>query len=220
VNAPKVPPVSAATGPASPTASEMEAAVTPCPKCQTPLIDPNGLGWCRSCGYCKSLEDDKARVPLANQPPAPQASALGLVEFADILAKLPRWVWVLLGGIAAIVVLNLPLARTLAEKPLPRAVCSTVEMFLGLLMIFVAQTWALCILAPGDDKLNFKDALLPGRLWGMTLRKLPAMHLQVWLASWGLACILAAVFVTGGQGHWLKYLPKTAETPPPVEQPQ
>src|SRR5947209_18438152 len=35
-----------------------------CPKCQGPLVSPETLGWCQKCGYCRSLEEDKARVRL------------------------------------------------------------------------------------------------------------------------------------------------------------
>jgi len=200
--------------------AEAEPAGDFCPRCKSKLIDPNGLGWCKACGYCKSLEDDKARVPLEAQRLPRPPSTLGLVEFGQVMAQLPSWVWIMLGGVAIVVAFSVPLAGSLAARPLPRAVCSTVEAILGLLLIFAAQTWALCVLAPGDDKLHFKDAVFPGRLWGMSLRRLPQMRGQVWLASWGLACILSAVFVIGGQAHWLTYLPKKATPPPAVEQPE
>jgi len=192
-----------------------------CPKCQGKLIDPSGLGWCKSCGYCKSLEEEKDRVPLAETPATPRTpSVLGMVEFGQMLAKLPNWALVLISGIGVVVVANLPPAKALAENSLTRAVFATAEMGVGLLMIVAAQIWALFVLAPGDDKLGFKDAILPGRLWGMTLKRLPAMRGQVWLASWGISCILAAVLIIGGLAHWLDYLPKKANSPAAVEQPQ
>jgi hypothetical protein len=192
-----------------------EAEAESCPKCQAKLIDPSGLGWCRACGYCKSLEEDKNKVPAeTTQPAAPQPSALGFREFAQMLAKLPHWVRALLAGAAVIVAINLIPACLLAADTLPRAVVATTEIVIGLLVIFVAQTWALCVLAPDDDKLHFKDAIIPGRLWGVALRKLPGTRGQVWLAGWGLTCILSAVFVVGSLTHWLNYLPKKSSPPP------
>jgi hypothetical protein len=188
-----------------------------CPKCHQALIDPQGLGWCKGCGYCKSLEEDKARVPLeTKKTSARQPSVLGVVEFGQMMGRLPDWAWVLIGGAAGIAVLSLPVGMLLESSPLARAICSTLEIALGVITIIAAQIWALCLLAPNDDKLHFKDAILPGRLWGQTLGKLPEMRVQVWLVGWGLAAILSAVLVTGGLGHWLTYLPKKA--PPAVEQ--
>ena len=28
------------------------------------LINPESLGWCQACGYCRSLEEDRAKMPL------------------------------------------------------------------------------------------------------------------------------------------------------------
>ena len=199
-------------------AAVSEPAAATCPKCKANLIDPSGLGWCRACGYCKSLEEDKARMPLTAAAPRRQASALGLVEFIQVMAKLPSWTYVLAGGVGVVLVINLLAARLLASNPLPLAAWSTGEIILGLLMMFAAQLWALCILAPTDEKLHFKDALLPARLWWQTLARLPATRGQTWLAGWGLACILSGIFVSGGLTHWMTYLPKKPSPAPTAQQ--
>jgi hypothetical protein len=187
-----------------------------CPKCEKKLIDPSGLGWCRSCGYCKSLEDDKARVPIQTQPAQPRkASLFGMAEFGEVMSRLPAWTWVLVGGAGTGLAVNVLLSLVLPEASLSRALVATGEIAVGLLLIFVGQTWALCLLAPDDDKLHFKDAVLPGRLWAATVRKLPETRGQVWLVGWGLVCILSAILVVGGLTHWLSYLPKKA--PPAVQ---
>ncbi len=196
--------------------AETATAPATCPKCKAVLIDPSGLGWCRACGYCKSLEEDKARVPLNAKAPQRKASALGMVEFVQVLAKLPTWTLVLGGGVAVVFAINVAPARLLAPNPLSLATWSTAEIVLGLLMIFAAQLWSLCVLAPTDEKLHFRDAVLSGPLWVKTLSRLPATRGQTWLAGWGLACILSAIFVTGGLSHWMNYLPKKASPPPVV----
>src|SRR5689334_21991523 len=46
--------------------------VAACPRCRGKLTDPAGLGWCQRCGYCHSLEQVKAKVPVqvaAQTPP-------------------------------------------------------------------------------------------------------------------------------------------------------
>src|SRR5260370_41891839 len=81
----------------APTAEPTPAAV-PCPRCGGKLTNPEGLGWCPSCGYCRSLEQDANKAALA-APPAPRRpSPLGVVEFVDGLGRLPSWLGALLGG--------------------------------------------------------------------------------------------------------------------------
>src|SRR5262249_36150457 len=50
---------SPATAP-TPTPPAQKPSATPgtddCPKCGTKLINPENLGWCRKCGYCRSIE--------------------------------------------------------------------------------------------------------------------------------------------------------------------
>jgi hypothetical protein len=180
-----------------------------CPKCEAKLIDPSGLGWCKSCGYCKSLEEDKARVPMRTAGASKTPSLLGMVEFGQVLAHLPSWAWVLVGGMVVIVVMNVLPAQSVPKEGLVRAVLSTSEIAIGLVLIFVAQFWALFAVGGNDEKLNFKDGVLPGRLWGMAMRKLPETQGQVWLASWGITCILSALLIIGGLPHWMEYLPKS-----------
>src|SRR5688572_6464998 len=77
-----------------------------CPKCGGRLSNPETLGWCSKCGYCKSTDpgDSKILETTAKRPP----SALGIVEFIEILKGLPTWSWVLMGG--AVTVLGISLA--------------------------------------------------------------------------------------------------------------
>jgi hypothetical protein len=88
-----------------------------------------------------------------------------------------------------------------------RAAWCTGQIGLGLVLILVAQIWALIVIAPDDEKLGNRDAIMPGRLWVLTTRRLPRTCRQVWLGAWGLAAILAALFVVGGLAHWMTYLP-------------
>src|SRR5262249_37562217 len=101
-------------------------------------------------------------------------------------------------------------ANALEEDSLPRAIWSTAQIILGLLMILAAQVWALALLAPEDDRLHFKDAIFAGRLWVLTVKRLPETRAQVYLGSWGLATMLAAILCIGGLAHWLNYLPKSS----------
>jgi hypothetical protein len=195
------------------TASEPTAA---CPKCKGKLTDPGGLGWCQACGYCKSLEKDKALAPAPEVEKPRKPSPLGGMEMLEIVASLPWWFWVLTVGVIAIVAATFVPGRTLPKEGFQRAVWCTAQIGGGLAVIFIAQIWALIVVAPIDEKLGNKDAILSGRLWVMTIRRLPETYRQVWLGSWGLAAILAAVFIVGGLSHWLNYLPRSDKNAPAV----
>jgi hypothetical protein len=196
----------AAAGPLA--RAENEAPDAACPRCDGTLTDPGGLGWCQKCGYCQSLEEEKARVPVAvvEQPPVP--SALGTVEMIEIARSLPPWVWICVGGVFAIVMASFVPGVLLPNPSLPRAAWCTAQIILGLLVIIGAQVWAVFVLAPEDERLGNRDILMPGRLWVLVFRHLPRTIRHVWLGSWGLALVLSALLVVGGLSHWLTYLPK------------
>src|SRR2546426_426791 len=84
------------TAPAqNPVAAEPhQPAADNCPHCRQPLIDPAGLGWCKACGYCRSLESEKIDKLLAAAPGPTRGAVL-----AGIAGHLPVWIWVLLAGV-------------------------------------------------------------------------------------------------------------------------
>jgi hypothetical protein len=179
-----------------------------CPRCGGKLINPEGLGWCSKCGYCKSLEEGAAKVELAPQATR-QPSPLGAREFVELLQRLPRWFWVLVGGAAVIALVSFAGNLVLPRSSLPRALFSTLELVIGLLTLLAAQVWALVLIAPDDDNLGPKDVIISVRLWNLTCARLPEMCKQVWLGSWSGAAILSAVFIVGGFDYWYQfYKPK------------
>src|SRR6476620_10380726 len=74
----------------------------PCPRCGKPLADPGGLRWCKGCGYCKSREEDKAKVVLPQGPPPPNKLEK-VVEAGKVVGKVPAWFYCLLLGIGVMV---------------------------------------------------------------------------------------------------------------------
>src|SRR5947209_929072 len=82
------------TAPPAPAVVPPAPAAVPCPRCGGKLTNPEGLGWCPSCGYCRSLDEgvSKAAVAVSQGPQKP--SPLGIVEFFEMLGKLPFWLWV------------------------------------------------------------------------------------------------------------------------------
>ena len=95
----------------------------------------------------------------------------------------------------------------LPKDSFDRALWTTCQIGAGLALMFVAQFVAVIIIAPDDDKISFKDVLLPFRLWSLVCKRLPKTYLSVWLASWGLTLIVSALIFVGGLPYWMNYLP-------------
>jgi hypothetical protein len=181
----------------------------PCPRCGGKLTNPEGLGWCPSCGYCRSLEQDAKKAALA-APATPRGpSPLGVVEFVEVLGKLPRWFWVLLGGTSIVVGISVAANSVLPDDSLARALWSSVQLGLGLVGMFAAQIWAFLLVAPETEHLSAKDLILSTRLWSITCRRLPETQAKVWLGAWSFGAGLCAVFLVGGFSYWYQfYKPK------------
>lgn len=197
---------SSEVSPASPPVAAPPAAPsTDCPKCGGKLIDPGSLGWCPKCRYCRSLEEEGAKAALPQQPTAAKPSPFGIVEFSEMVSRLPRWLWVLLGGMAIVAGISTAAHFLLAVDAMPRALWSTIELVIGLLLILAAQAWSLILLAPHDDSMGPKDLILSVRLWSQTFRRLPEMRRQLWLGGWGATAAACALGIVGGFSYWYQY---------------
>jgi hypothetical protein len=174
-----------------------------CPKCRLQLIDPTGLGWCRGCGYCRSLEDETAKQLLQQtQARGPQVTMAGLI------GHIPIWFWVLLIGLVAAVAASCAIGFLLPDgSNFTRALWATAQIAFALLAIFACQLFALVHIAAEDEKLGFKDALVPTRLWSLVCKRLPDTACYLWGATWSLALIVSAFLFIGGLDHWYGYLP-------------
>jgi hypothetical protein len=180
-----------------------------CPRCGGKLTNPETLGWCPRCGYCRSLQKDAAQAALAKEPGNQKPSVLGMREFFDVLAKTPPWMRVLAAGVAVLVGLSLAVDFLTPEECLPRALWSVVQLVVGLVGLVTAQIWAFIRIAPNEERMGVGDLIMTGRLWALTVRRLPEMRRQVWLGAWGVVAMLTAVLLVGGFGYWWQfYKPK------------
>jgi hypothetical protein len=182
---------------------------TPCPRCKKPLADPCGLGWCQSCGYCRSLEEDRARLPL-DKPVAKDQSAALLPSTPPL--KFAWWPVVLLVGVALLAAACYAASRHYPLTALQRAAWTSIQIAAGVALIFAGQCYALIVLAPKDEGLNFTDAVVPFKLYGLIFRNLPRTRLTLWFTSWGLTLVVSALICVGGLGYWLKVLPKSSQS--------
>jgi len=180
-----------------------------CPRCKSRLVDPAGIGWCQRCNYCRTLENDKDKVPTPAARKTPSNLTGGGPDFFRLIAHLPSWFWTLLIGMGVYTAMSVIIGKQL-EPDLPtRAIWCTIQIFVGLVLILGAHFWAMTYLAPDDDKLGIKDVLLPGRLWLLMFRNMPAMRWPVWITGWGFAIIVSGLIFIGGLSHWMNYLPGT-----------
>src|SRR5687767_3050945 len=94
-----------------------------CPRCKEPLFDPSGLGWCKKCGYCRSLGDPDTK----SAAPAPNT----LTATGSAIGQTPTWAWMTLIGIAIVAGVTFAGGRYLTLSPLERALLTTGQIILG-----------------------------------------------------------------------------------------
>jgi hypothetical protein len=166
------------------------------------------LGWCKACGYCKSLEESeqKAAPETSSQPNT-------LTATGSAIGQSPLWMWVTLAGIAAIVGGTWAAGHYLTLSPFQCALFTTLQTVAGLLIMFVGQFIGLLRIAPDDPTLSFKDALFPFKLYTLAFKCLPSTQWTIYLGVWGLTAIIAANVFVAGLPHWLTYLPGNKNNP-------
>jgi hypothetical protein len=195
------------TSPSPPKGPATAAAL--CPRCKKPLADPGGLGWCQACGYCRTLAEDRARLPL-DQPVvngAPSRSPPSTTPRPS-----PLWAIVLFVGIALLALGCYAASRHYPLTPPQRAAWAAIQILAGLALMFAGQCYALLTIAPGDASLHFFDAIVPLRLYALVVRGLPRTCVALWISTWGLTLVLSALICVGGLGHLTNYLPKSSES--------
>ena len=178
-----------------------------CPRCGGKLLNPDGLGWCNDCGYCRSVEKAEAVVgpPVEDESPRPKRLAwLGATDFGEALKRMPGWGWVLLGGMAVVGGASVAADYLLPEEGWPRALCSALQMVLSIVGLIAAQLWAVILIGSREDGLGAKDLILGGRVWRATLKRLPATRAPVWLGAWCLTALVCGAAIIGGFDYWLE----------------
>lgn len=201
--------------PTAPAGRQTPAAGTvPCPRCGAALVNPGSLGWCQKCGYCQSLEEEAPPTNQLNQRRAP--SPLGMLELWDLIRETPRWLQILLAGVVVIVVLSLIPNHFLDEDCLARAVYTTVQIGVGVLMCIAATVWACVWIGVATEKeISPKDFILPFQMWSVAFGYLPRSRKPVTCLAWGVAVQLCAVLLIGGLDFWWEvYNPKHFAPPP------
>jgi len=178
-----------------------------CPKCDGRLIDPEEMGYCPTCGYCRYVEEAR-RNPGFDRPKAPTPTELFAEGVRGTVSDVPGWVGVLLGGVFAIIAYLIALDFLLDNPSYVRAMAGLLMIIGGIVTTFACQFWALLKIAPRQQELGMADSFLrPVQIWQVAVREMPATRWPVWLAAWGLALALGALVFVGGQGYWIPDTP-------------
>jgi hypothetical protein len=174
-----------------------------CPRCDTPLIDPERLGLCPGCGYCRALAQ---APPLLTGPRAAPcwASALGLVGFWQRFRLLPVGTWLILGAALTVLPLSYLADRNLPTGSRERALWSSVQVGVGAAVLLLGQAWTLRLLWARQERASLFAVLFPLRLWPQAVRWLPDTREALCLTGGGLATVLAAVLWVGGLAYWVR----------------
>src|SRR5207248_1425773 len=97
----------------------------PCPRCQEPLWDIADGRWCSACGYRQTGAKGWAPRPeTAERPTARRKTG----EWAEMPRLVPRWVWVLLGGVAVVSLASVNAGTLLPPNSWSRAVWTTTQV--------------------------------------------------------------------------------------------
>jgi hypothetical protein len=193
--------------PQRPAPSGQTAAGRVCPRCQQPLRVVTGTYWCLRCGWGRQVL--QAPAEAAAEAARPSAARRAAEEWAQAARLLPRWAWVMLGGLLAIGLGSLDAHLLLPPDSWGRAVWTTAQIIVGLVGLLLAQVAVCSLLGLQRDAPGLLDLLMPDRVWRVAIRRLPVTRWPVCFAAWGLGLVAFALLLVGGLTYWL---PKKGET--------
>jgi hypothetical protein len=177
-----------------------------CPKCGGRLISPETMGWCQNCGYCRSLSDQGVVQRPSVASKQVKVATEGAVAFWHMLWVMPRWAWVLLGGVALILGGSVVGDALLPGDSFWRALCSTTQLAVGVFLILGTQLYGVLRVSAQDSNLGGREFFLfSPRLWKLIVKELPATRWLVYLESWGATLLLSAVVIVGNLFYWMQH---------------
>ena len=180
-----------------------------CPKCQQPLWVVTGARWCSRCGYREMCNDTP--VPAAPAEAQPGSAARRKVE--QLSRAMPRWAWVMLGGLLAVGLGSLDAGLLLPPGSLARAAWTTAQVVTGLMGLVLAQVSVCSLLGSQQYQPGLWDLVVPERVWRLAIKRLPQTQGQLCCAAWCVALVVCAFTMIGGLTYWL---PKKGEVRPTV----
>lgn len=171
-------------------AQEAEAKAEGCPSCG--FTGSWGMGsWCPQCGYFPRIgrEGDvvEAAAPEDELPPT-------------LWSLIPVWIWALLGGAAAIMILGACMPLFL-QDPLHRGAAAALTLGIGLIAGCFSQVRAFVYAMQTHEQYKFYSIFTsPLAIWKGAIRLLPKTRPLFFCAAWGWTATLSAGLFMGL--HW------------------
>jgi hypothetical protein len=173
-----------------------------CPCCGGSLDGPEDKG----CGYCRALRGQEAVVQAVGEPGHVQVAAQSAAAVWNIVGAPPRWMWLLAGGVLVLAGGALAVDALLPSDSFPRALCSTLGLVVGVLVLLGAQIYGVMKYSAEDSALGTRQFFLPSpRLWKYILKDLPATRWLVYFGTWGLTSAICAVVIVGDLFYWAQH---------------
>lgn len=181
-----------------------------CPRCHGKLVNPQELGWCPKCGYCRSLEKDRATAKLVNEAPPTKSVFNRFGEAGEMIGKIPGWGWTAAAGFCAIVALACLANHYLPQQDsLARALIGLIGVVASIVVILCLNLWSLFLLGANDENLSPKHVIFCLAIWRKVCMKLPETRRQFCTGIWTLTVLFTSLFIVGGFDYWWElYKPK------------
>jgi serine/threonine protein kinase len=154
-----------------------------CPRCGAPAPDGKAFEFCPACGFVPGLDTQEKK---------------GLWR---LLPRVP-WYWVLGTGIVTIIGMAVAGHLTLPGESETRAVWGLGQCAAGVVLLFVAQLWAVVMVATEVAGIGIREVIMPTiRVWWATIQRLPVTRWPIYLSVWGLLFAACGLFV-GDMMYW------------------
>jgi hypothetical protein len=189
---------------------EPELDLTICPRCHGKLVNPQELGWCPKCGYCRSLEKDKATARLVKEAPPTHSAFNRFGEMGEMIGKIPGWGWTTAAGACAIVALACVTNHYLPPvDSLARALIGLIGVVATLVVFLCLNLWSLFLLGANDENIGPKHVIFCAPIWRKICLRLPETRYPFCTGIWTLTVFFSALLIVGGFDYWWElYKPK------------
>jgi hypothetical protein len=173
-----------------------------CEKCDAP-IKSDVVTICRRCGWYASLstfveldQNWETYTDQAQQPASAEPQKSHLRVWLDLV---PRWGWVILASVFAVVVESVVVRLVTLDDGGLRTIWSLSQLSLGVITFAFCHVFNFVVLAAEDADFGVLDLFLkPLKLWIRAVHRLPT---RLWLANaaaCGLMGVLMSMLLIGG----------------------
>jgi hypothetical protein len=172
-----------------------------CEKCNAPLKS-DGVAICRQCGWYSNLGTFVELDPnweTDTDPAQPAETAPQKSHLQVWLELLPRWSWIFIGSVVAVIVESVVARFATGSEPWLRTTWSLTQLAVGVLVVAGCHIFNFLVCAADDADFGVLDLFLkPLKLWLRAAHNLPN---RLWVsnsAACGLTAAVMSLVVIGG----------------------